>query len=234
MAKRINQRLASALLAASILFTMSSCSSKNNNKDNKNNDDNLDRNVEDNIVDDSNKTEENNTIIEISRFAYLTCDTPLYNEKAEEIDYINKYQKISIVGEYNTYTEICYYKSENDVVHGYIPIDIYEKLPSVFVEVDISDKIVNVYKDNDDYCLAKAETSEDVQNREGYFDVEYKEFDTYLGDVHTDFWVQLNNDTGFCNASYDENRKDNIYLSYESAKEVYERVNPGTKVLIHK
>ena len=83
----------------------------------------------------------------------------------------------------------------------------------MFVEVDISDKIVNVYKDNDDYCL---------------------EFDTYLDDVHTDFWVQLNNDTGFCNASYDESQKDNIYLSYESAKEVYERVNPGTKVLIHK
>ena len=47
-------------------------------------------------------------------------------------------------------------------------------------------------------------------------------------------FIQLNNDTGFCNASYDESQKDNIYLSYESAKEVYERVNPGTKVLIHK
>ena len=110
-----------------------------------------------NIEDDMNINKEDNTIssqgndyeiVEVNNFAYVLYDTPLYDINMIETDYIDKYQKVSVINNNGNMTEVCYYRGVNDFVYGYIYNDSYEMLPSLFVEVDISDQIVNMYVDS--------------------------------------------------------------------------------------
>ena len=182
MKKKTNIKMASTLLALSILLTATSCSLKD--KGNTKEKEELPRTTTEEEYDSNNieeknnneTIEENNNIIEINNFAYLTCDTPLYDKELNEIDYIDKYQKVSIIKENNNITYVAYYRGVNNIEFGYIPVDSYEILPSLFVEVDISDQIVNMYIDKEVLLTTDTVTGKtSTPTREGYFGITYKD-----------------------------------------------------------
>ena len=255
MKKKTNIKMASTLLALSILLTATSCSLKD--RGNTKEKEELPRTTTEEEYDSNNieeknnneTIEENNNIIEINNFAYLTCDTPLYDEELNEIDYIDKYQKVSIIKENNNITYVAYYRGVNNIEFGYIPVDSYEILPSLFVEVDISDQIVNMYIDKEVLLTTDTVTGKtSTPTREGYFGITYKEYDTYLRGSdycsHVDYWMPFDGGIGLHDADWRDTFGGDIYINYgshgcvnlpkEAAKTIYENVEAGSKVLVHK
>ena len=256
MKKKTNVRIASTLLAGSILLTATSCSLKD--KVNVKEKEELPETTTEEEYDSNNFEEENNNetieennnnIIEINNFAYLTCDTPLYDKELNEIDYIDKYQKVSIIKENNNITYVAYYRGVNDIEFGYIPIDSYEILPSLFVEVDISDQIVNMYIDKEVLLTTDTVTGKtSTPTREGYFGITYKDYDTYLRGSdycsHVDYWMPFDGGIGLHDADWRDTFGGDIYINdgshgcvnlpKEAAKTIYENVEAGSKVLVHK
>ena len=175
---------------------------------------------------------------------YLKED--ISNEDFEE----NKYQKVNVLEkegnkyliENNTYSS-CYVDSEK-----------VEKLPESYIEVDISDQNLKLYNEgeevlNTDVVTGKNSTPTDL----GYFSIAYKDYDVTLrgsnGDgtdyaSHVDYWMPFNGGEGFHDATWRDSFGGDIYeydgshgcvnMPYSEAEELYNNVETGTKVLIHK
>ena len=91
MKEQTKKRIASALLAGTLLFT-TGCTSKN-----KKNDDNNKVEPPKVVIDvDQNNTKEDKNIVRVHNFAYVTNDTPLYDSKMNEIEVIDKYQRVFV------------------------------------------------------------------------------------------------------------------------------------------
>lgn len=211
-----------------------------------------------NIEDDTNINKEDNTIpsqgndyeiVEVNNFAYVLYDTPLYDINMIETDYIDKYQKVSVINNNGNMTEVCYYRGVNDFVYGYIYNDSYEMLPSLFVEVDISDQIVNMYVDSSLVVSSDTVTGKtSTPTRIGYFGITYKEKDTYLRGSdycsHVDYWMPFDGGIGLHDADWRDTFGGDIYINSGShgcvnlpddvARTIYDNVEAGSKVLVHK
>lgn len=129
-----------------------------------------------------------------------------------------------------------------------------EKLPDSYVEVDISDQNLKFYKDNKvvmstDVVTGKNSTPTDI----GSYEIEYKAKNVTLKGYNEDgskyaspvsYWMPFNGGEGLHDATWRSYFGGSIYeyggshgcvnMPYSSAQELYNQVDAGTKVLVHK
>ena len=240
MKNKTKIRLTSSLLALLLLTT--GCASKN-----KDSIETLPEN--NNEIEVPEEPQEERNIIKIHNFAYITNDTPLYDIKMNEIDYIDKYQKVFVYNTENNIAMVHYYNDNGEMKIGYVYQDSIELLPQLFVEVDISDQKVQMYQDNKLILATDTVTGNpNSPTNKGYFSVTYKELDTYLVGPgyrsHVDYWIPFDGDIGLHDASWRSTFGGDIYLENgshgcvnlpnEAAETIYDNVEAGTKVLVHR
>lgn len=244
MKEQTKKRIASALLAGTLLFT-TGCTSKN-----KKNDDNNKVEPPKVVIDvDQNNTKEDKNIVRVHNFAYVTNDTPLYDSKMNEIEVIDKYQRVFVYNITDDMAMIHYFVEKGNMKVGYVYNDSIEMLPDLFVEVDISDQVVRLYKDKKILLVTDTVTGNpETPTYKGYFSVTYKECDTYLVGPgyrsHVDYWIPFDGDNGLHDASWRSTFGGDIYLENgshgcvnlpnEAAETIYDNVEAGTKVLVHR
>ena len=90
--------------------------------------------------------------------------------------------------------------------YGYIESSKLEVLPELYVEVDLSDQTVDLYKDNDIILTTLCVTGKDsTPTRIGYFPIKYKTYDTYLKgpgyNSHVYYWMPFDGGIGLHDAA---------------------------------
>lgn len=246
--KNVNKRIASILMAGVILCTASGCSKKDvkvsDDIDDKKNEDVIDTPE---IVEEKEKPViEESKVIELHNFAYVLYDTPIYDDEnsMNEIDYIDQYQKVFVISTKDNLSLVRYADKT-----GYIYSDNLELLPSLFVEVDISDQELNLYKDNESILCSPVVTGKtSTPTNEGYFDIDWMTTDTYLKGAgyctHVDYWMPFDGGIGLHDAPWRDSFGGDIYvdngshgcvnLDNNTASIIYDNVEPGSRVLVHK
>lgn len=271
--KLLSKFLAGSLVLASILglgYGLTSCHSKEVNNSNtpsiiQNNDDNHEPSNEPassepttNVTEEvkvpettDSSTEEANPINEeyetLNDFAYLKEDSSLYDSNEEnktEVEKIEKYQKVLRLSTDGNYDFV----QTEDLKYGYIDSTKLEVLPDMYVEVDISDQTVELYKDNDIILTTLCVTGKDsTPTRVGYFPIKYKTYDTYLKGPgyrsHVYYWMPFDGGIGLHDAAWRDEFGGDIHfkggshgcvnMPHDAAKTIYDNVSAGTKVLVH-
>ena len=195
------------------------------------------------------EAKEDKNIVRVHNFAYVTNDTPLYDSKMNEIEVIDKYQRVFVYNITDDMAMIHYFVEKGNMKVGYVYNDSIEMLPDLFVEVDISDQVVRLYKDKKILLVTDTVTGNpETPTYKGYFSVTYKERDTYLVGPgyrsHVDYWIPFDGDNGLHDASWRSTFGGDIYLGNgshgcvnlpnEAAETIYDNVEAGTKVLVHR
>lgn len=183
----------------------------------------------------------------LNDFAYLKEDSSLYDNSEQdktEIEKVEKYQKVLRLSTDGTYDFV----QTEDMKYGYIESIKLEALPDMFVEVDISDQTVELYKDNDIILTTLCVTGKDsTPTRIGYFPIKYKTYDTYLKgpgyNSHVYYWMPFDGGIGLHDAAWRSEFGGDIHFNggshgcvnmpHDAAKTIYENVSSGTKVLVH-
>ena len=201
------------------------------------------------IVPEEPKDEEINTneTITTNDFAYLKETSTLYdseNENKQELGSVEKYQKVLRLSTDGNYD----YVQTEDLQYGYIESSKLEVLPDMYVEVDISDQTVELYKNNDIILTTLCVTGKDsTPTRIGYFPIKYKTYDTYLKgpgyNSHVYYWMPFDGGIGLHDAAWRSEFGGDIHynggshgcvnMPHDAAKTIYENVSAGTKVLVH-
>ena len=206
-------------------------------------------NNEEVTVIEENKEEEVNTneTITTNDFAYLKETSSLYDSEEDdkqELASIEKYQKVLRLSTDGIYD----YVQTEDLQYGYIESSKLEVLPDMYVEVDISDQTVELYKDKDIILTTLCVTGKDsTPTRIGYFPIKYKTYDTYLKGPgyksHVYYWMPFDGGIGLHDAAwrsefggdihYNSGSHGCVNMPHDAAKTIYENVSAGTKVLVH-
>lgn len=191
------------------------------------------------------------TFIDNEKNLYTTTKLKLREEASKDsdvLDVIDEYNKCQLIKENNDWCYVSYNGME-----GYVIKDYVKELGDTFVEVDISDQLLYLYKDNDIVLESNVVTGKkDVfDTRLGCNSIREKVNGIYLeggkGNDHykvwVDFWMPFDKGIGIHDASWRNNFDSDAYINgshgcvnmkYNDAKEVYENVSVGTKVLVHK
>ena len=183
----------------------------------------------------------------LNDFAYLKEDSSLYDNSEQdktEIEKVEKYQKVLRLSTDGTYDFV----QTEDMKYGYIESTKLEALPDMFVEVDISDQTVELYKDNDIILTTLCVTGKDsTPTRIGYFPIKYKTYDTYLKgpgyNSHVYYWMPFDGGIGLHDATWRSSFGGNIYtyngshgcinLPKKFAYDLYEHAYVGLPVIIY-
>ena len=201
------------------------------------------------IVPEEPKQEEINTneTMTTNDFAYLKETSTLYdseNDDKQELGSVEKYQKVLRLSTDGNYD----YVQTEDLQYGYIESSKLEVLPDMYVEVDISDQTVELYKDKNIILTTLCVTGKDsTPTRIGYFPIKYKTYDTYLKgpgyNSHVYYWMPFDGGIGLHDAAWRSEFGGDIHFNggshgcvnmpHDAAKTIYENVSAGTKVLVH-
>ena len=201
------------------------------------------------IVPEEPKQEEINTneTMTTNDFAYLKETSTLYdseNDDKQELGSVEKYQKVLRLSTDGNYD----YVQTEDLQYGYIESSKLEVLPDMYVEVDISDQTVELYKDKNIILTTLCVTGKDsTPTRIGYFPIKYKTYDTYLKgpgyNSHVYYWMPFDGGIGLHDAAWRSEFGGDIHFNggshgcvnmpHDAAKTIYENVSTGTKVLVH-
>ena len=183
----------------------------------------------------------------LNDFAYLKESASLYDSNEQdktEVEKIEKYQKVLRLSTDGNYDFV----QTEDMKYGYIESTKLELLPDMYVEVDISDQTVELYKDNDIILTTLCVTGKDsTPTRIGYFPIKYKTYDTYLKgpgyNSHVYYWMPFDGGIGLHDAAWRDEFGGDIHFNggshgcvnmpHDAAKTIYENVEAGTKVLVH-
>ena len=207
-----------------------------------------------NIIKEMVKRHLEKLVVKVDNFAYVSQDTILYDEELNELESIDKYQKLFVIEKGVKVSAVMYYKSVSEVITGFVYNDSYEELSDVFVEVDISDQVVNLYVDGENTLSSSVVTGKNsTPTRIGYFDIDSKSRSTSKGKVilkgpgyrsPVDFWMPFDGGIGLHNAPWRSKFGGEIYkksgshgcvnMDYDTASEIYSNVEVGTRVLVHK
>ena len=157
-------------------------------------------------------------------FATVLKNTNLYDEYGNVIEAVERCQKVLRI---SSNSNVAFVQTES-LQNGYIYNDDLEILPDLFVEVDISDQTVKMYKDNEvilTTLTVTGKTSSPGYNSHVYY---LMPFDGGMG-LHDASWrdtfggnIYINNGSHGC-----------VNLPHNAAKEIYETVDTGTMVLVH-
>ena len=196
-------------------------------------------------IEETNPVNENYQIL--NDFAFLTENSSLYDSGTEdktEVEKIEKYQKVLRLSTDGNYDFV----QTEDMKYGYIESSKLEVLPELYVEVDLSDQTVDLYKDNDIILTTLCVTGKDsTPTRIGYFPIKYKTYDTYLKgpgyNSHVYYWMPFDGGIGLHDAAWRDEFGGDIHFNngshgcvnmpHDAAKTIYENVSTGTKVLVH-
>lgn len=196
-------------------------------------------------IEETNPVNENYQIL--NDFAFLTENSSLYDSDTEdknEVEKIEKYQKVLRLSTDGNYDFV----QTEDMKYGYIESSKLEVLPELYVEVDLSDQSVELYKDNDIILTTLCVTGKDsTPTRIGYFPIKYKTYDTYLKgpgyNSHVYYWMPFDGGIGLHDAAWRDEFGGDIHFNngshgcvnmpHDAAKTIYENVSTGTKVLVH-
>lgn len=194
--------------------------------------------TEDEVIDDAVSTND---------FAYLKDTSSLYDSKADdknEIGQIEKFQKVFRINSDGNYD----YVQTEDLQYGYIESKNLDVLPDLYVEVDIGNQTVDLYKNNEVILTTLCVTGKDsTPTRIGYFPITYKTYDTYLRGPgyksHVYYWMPFDGGIGLHDAAWRSEFGGDIHFNsgshgcvnmpHDAAKEIYENVSTGSKVLVH-
>ena len=196
-------------------------------------------------IEETNPVNENYQIL--NDFAFLTENSSLYDSGTEdktEVEKIEKYQKVLRLSTDGNYDFV----QTEDMKYGSIESSKLEVLPELYVEVDLSDQTVDLYKDNDIILTTLCVTGKDsTPTRIGYFPIKYKTYDTYLKgpgyNSHVYYWMPFDGGIGLHDAAWRDEFGGDIHFNngshgcvnmpHDAAKTIYENVSTGTKVLVH-
>ena len=139
-------------------------------------------------------------------------------------------------------------KEKTNGTYGYVSHKYIEKLTNPYVEVDISDQTLWLYKDGDVKLEAYVVTGKKgkYDTRLGCHKIYSKEKDRYLTGpdykVWVEFWMPFDKGQGLHDATWRKTFNKDDYLNgshgcvnmkYTDAEEVYNEVSVGTNVLVH-
>ena len=273
----MNKKLLSIILSITTILTLSGCSKKDiDNYINKifhksnstsfitktnptyenNNETTTIESTTENITKEETTKEEvttsyYDTFIDNEKNIYTTTNLKLREEPTKDsdvLDIIDEYNKCLLIKENKDWCYISY-----NGIEGYVKKDYVKELGDTFVEVDISDQMLYLYKDDDMVLESNVVTGKkDVfDTRLGCNPIREKVNGIYLeggnGNDHykvwVDFWMPFDKGIGIHDASWRNNFDKDAYINgshgcvnmkYNDVKEVYENVSVGTKVLVHK
>lgn len=181
------------------------------------------------------------------RYAYITNDTEMLLDSGETV-VLEKYQGLLVFNE----TPGLYYVDTVDYGSGVMLKENLEFMPDTFVEVDLSDQKVYLYIDNELYLSTKTVTGKpSTPTHEGYFEIYNKKRNTKLrgpGYVsYVNYWMPYDSARGLHDATWrkeEDFENSETYLTNGShgcvnlpkddAKNIYDNVKVGTRVLVHK
>lgn len=200
--------------------------------------------------------EMDNNWFNVNSYHYLAKDANLFNDTSfnNPSHLIDMYQKVFVIKSDGNWSYVLTDSGD----YGYMETFLLYKLPKeVFVDVDISDQKVRLYKDyveifNSYDITGKDSTPTDL----GYFNIFDMDTNTYLQsrlpdgsleyNVFVNYWMQYNAGEGMHDASWQNAYFGNkdfyhnggshgcVNLPYNSAKIIYDKVEIGTRVLVHK
>ena len=165
---------------------------------------------------------------------------------------LNQYEKVTVLEK----EKGKYLIETNDYENIYIDENSITLLPDDYIEVDIEDQSLKLYQDNDevlssDIVSGKNQSPTDL----GYYQIEYKDTNVTLKGSNSDgssyesfvsYWMPFNLNTGegLHDATWRDSFGGDIYeyegshgcvnMPYDNAEELYNNIETGTKVLIHK
>ena len=191
------------------------------------------------------------TFTDSSKNVYTTTSLKLREEptkNSDVLDIIDEYNKCQLIKENKDWCYVSYNGME-----GYVIKDYVKELGDTFVEVDISNQKLYLYKDEDLILESNVVTGKKnvFDTRLGCHPIRNKVNGTYLeggtGNDHykvwVDFWMPFDGGMGIHDATWRNNFDSDAYINgshgcvnmkYDDAKEVYKNVSVGTKVLVHK
>lgn len=162
-----------------------------------------------------------------------------------KIGSLKKYESALVLKEIDGW----YLVITNDNVVGFVDKSFTQELTDVFVVIDLSDQRLWLYEDNELLLSTSVVTgTNDTPTRKGLFKIYSKQTNRYLtGEdyhVHVNYWMPFDGGIGMHDASWRKKFGDDIYIKNGShgcvnipsniADDIYEKVEVGTKVLVHK
>ena len=180
-------------------------------------------------------------------YIYVTDNVNLREEdnlNSNVITVIDKYEKAKRIKTNNEWDYVSY-----NGVEGYIASKYVKELGDIFVEVDISDQNLYLYVDDSLELTADVVTGKKnkYDTRLGCNPIYSKERNRYLtGEdykVYVEYCIPFDKGQGLHDASWRTSFKKDDYLNgshgcvnmkVEDAKYVFDNVEVGTKVLVHK
>ena len=192
----------------------------------------------------SNIEEQKTILSPVSKIAYITKDTKVYdyNNEDKELTSLPKLEAIPVYGEKDGYY-LTYY---NDKV-GTVKTSDAEELNGTFVIVDISDQTAYLYEDNELVISTPVVTGKNsTPTTKGLHEVWCMEKDRYLTGadfkVHVDVVAFFHNGEGLHDANWRSAFGGNLYknsgshgcvnMPNSAAKTIYSHLNIGDKVLV--
>lgn len=166
--------------------------------------------------------------------------------KFDVIGQLEKYESVRVLGEYDDW----YFVLTNDYNFGFISKEYTKDLTDSYVIVDKSEQRLYMYKNDELYYSTPVTTGKDTTPSDtGLFKIYAKETDRYLTDgktynSHVDYWMPYNGGEGLHDAkwrsvfgteSYHKSGSHGcVNIPPEIADDIYNNVEKGTKVLVHK
>lgn len=203
------------------------------------------------VIDDIKETiidhEEKPIIQEVYSYAALINDSDIFEDIEMGVinNYIERYHKVYVNEIIDNRASIIL----SNGYEGYINASDIRLLPETFVEIDISDQTLWLYKDGEMILTTPVVTGKNSSPTNiGYFDIDFKTTKTYLKGPTwkswVEYWMPFDGDIGLHDANWRSEFGGEIYQYSGShgcvnmppsiASSVYENVETGTIVLVHK
>lgn len=183
--------------------------------------------------------------VKVKSMAYITNDTPLYDQYGKSKKTIGQYQLVEVL-----YEDVNRYLVNYEGKLGYVSKDSVQKISGALVAVDLSSQRVFYYVDNDLSYINRCTTGSDyTPTNEGYFKVYERTNSRYFSETAQAriLWANFDHGNGFHDAPWEPDskfgdpsyRKKNgskgcVRLPDEAAEFFKDHIKVDTKVLVKK
>ena len=184
-------------------------------------------------------------IVEYKENIYTTANLNLRkdaNTDCEIITVIDKCQKVVQIEDLGEWSYVKY----NDL-YGYVNNNYIKELPDNYIEVDINDQKLEYHIGEEIILESDVVTGKQnsMDTRIGMFEIYGKQTERFLmGRWYVDYWMPFDGGIGLHDASWRDEFGGEIYINsgshgcvnlpFDTAKEIYDNSEVGTKVLVHK
>lgn len=163
----------------------------------------------------------------------------------DKIGVLDPYESVRVIEKYDDW----YFVMTNEYQFGFVHKDYVNKIDNRYVIVDISEQSLYVYNNTSLWYKTPVTTGKDSTPSDiGLFEIYSKEKDTYLvgSDYKTfvNYWMPYNGGEGLHDATWHNNFGTDLYKQYGShgcinmplsiTGEIYDNLEVGSKVLVHK